>query len=168
MPLPRNLESSYQTTPIILLVILVAASAFLLLSGAETSWFDLILPLFFFVAFFANSIIVAVLIRRRSETQLHGITNSILLLFGVVISYAEAYRYTGLAGAETVSDYLYFSVVTFTTLGYGDFVPTGLNRLIAASEALIGFLFAPVFVAQLVAAMATTDTSPPSTSEAHE
>ena len=166
MPLPRNLESSYQTTPIILLVILVAATAFLLLSSAQPSWFDLVIPLFFFVAFFANSIIVAVLIRRRSETQLHGITNSILLLFGVIIGYAEAYRYAGIEGAATVADYLYFSVVTFTTVGYGDFVPTGLNRMMAASEALIGFLFAPIFVAQLVAAMATTDS--PSKIEAPE
>jgi hypothetical protein len=34
---------------------------------------------------------------------------------------------------------LYFSVVTFTTLGYGDFQPAvGLSRFFASLEAIIG------------------------------
>ncbi|WP_197444362.1 potassium channel family protein [Maioricimonas rarisocia] len=33
---------------------------------------------------------------------------------------------------------MYFSVVTFTTLGYGDYHPTGALRIVAAFEALIG------------------------------
>ena len=36
---------------------------------------------------------------------------------------------------------LYFSVVTWTTLGYGDFTPPHELRLIAAVEALFGYLF---------------------------
>ncbi len=32
---------------------------------------------------------------------------------------------------------LYYSVVTFTTLGYGDFTPIGISRAIAAIEAFI-------------------------------
>jgi hypothetical protein len=36
---------------------------------------------------------------------------------------------------------LYFSVVTWTTLGYGDFVPPHDLRLVAAAEALFGYLF---------------------------
>lgn len=38
---------------------------------------------------------------------------------------------------------LYFSVVTFTTLGYGDIAPVGYGRLVAALEAFLGtFIFA--------------------------
>lgn len=37
-------------------------------------------------------------------------------------------------------DYVYFSFVTFTTVGYGDFVPTGPIRFIAATEALNGWV----------------------------
>jgi hypothetical protein len=35
---------------------------------------------------------------------------------------------------------LYFSAATFTTLGYGDFAPTPDSRLLAAVEALTGYL----------------------------
>ncbi|WP_334545156.1 ion channel [Rhizobium leguminosarum] len=41
------------------------------------------------------------------------------------------------------SDYLYYSTVTFTTLGYGDFRPCGPARLYAATEALFGGFFMP-------------------------
>jgi len=53
----------------------------------------------------------------------------------------------------TFADCLYFSVVTFTTLGYGDLSPSGLVRLIAAVEAFIGSfplaLFVVVFVKKM-------------------
>ncbi|MDE0347322.1 MAG: potassium channel family protein [Boseongicola sp.] len=38
-------------------------------------------------------------------------------------------------------DGLYFSIVTFTTLGYGDFVPRDGYRLVSALQALYGYLF---------------------------
>lgn len=37
-------------------------------------------------------------------------------------------------------DALYYSVVTFTTLGYGDFQPHGLGRAMAALQAFTGYL----------------------------
>jgi hypothetical protein len=37
-------------------------------------------------------------------------------------------------------DYVYFSFVTYTTVGYGDFVPIGPIRFIAAMEALNGWV----------------------------
>lgn len=35
----------------------------------------------------------------------------------------------------------YFSLVTFTTLGYGDISPKGVHRLVASFEALVGYLY---------------------------
>ena len=35
---------------------------------------------------------------------------------------------------------LYFSIVTFTTLGYGDYQPVGYGKYFAASQALAGYL----------------------------
>jgi tetratricopeptide (TPR) repeat protein len=44
--------------------------------------------------------------------------------------------------------YLYFSVVTFTTLGYGDFSPTeGLARTIAGFQAFLGLMLSSLFIA---------------------
>lgn len=48
---------------------------------------------------------------------------------------------------------LYFSVVTFTTLGYGDITPVGTSRLIAALEAFIGSFTLALFVVVFVKKM---------------
>ena len=41
---------------------------------------------------------------------------------------------------------LYFSVVTFTSLGYGDISPVGFSRFLAAGEALLGVFMISLFV----------------------
>ena len=48
---------------------------------------------------------------------------------------------------------LYYSVVTFTTLGYGDFTPGGLSRAIAAIEAFPGSFTIALFVVVFVKKM---------------
>ena len=54
------------------------------------------------------------------------------------------------------SDFLYFSVVTLTTLGYGDFVSAGsLGRGLSALEALTGQLFLGTVVARFVGLLRT-------------
>ncbi|MDF3073769.1 MAG: two pore domain potassium channel family protein [Alphaproteobacteria bacterium] len=49
--------------------------------------------------------------------------------------------FAGQVGATmTPTDYLYFSTVSYTTLGLGDIYPTGGLRLITGVEALLGLL----------------------------
>jgi len=48
---------------------------------------------------------------------------------------------------------LYFSVVTFTTLGYGDIIPLGISRLFAGIEALLGGFILAIFVVVFVKKM---------------
>lgn len=48
---------------------------------------------------------------------------------------------------------LYYSVVTFTTLGYGDITPVGITRLFAAIEAFIGSFTIALFVVVFVKRM---------------
>lgn len=47
-----------------------------------------------------------------------------------------------------LSDYIYYSTVTFTTVGYGDFIPkaSGFFRLLAAGEAFIGTFLTGLFI----------------------
>jgi len=48
---------------------------------------------------------------------------------------------------------LYFSVVTFTTLGYGDILPLGISKFFAAIEALLGGFVLALFVVTFVKKM---------------
>jgi hypothetical protein len=57
----------------------------------------------------------------------------------------------------------YFSFVTLTTLGYGDFTAAGnLGRAIAVLEAISGQVFLATLVASLVSAYGTSRRRPPS------
>jgi voltage-gated potassium channel Kch len=48
---------------------------------------------------------------------------------------------------------IYFSVVTFTTLGYGDITPVGFSRFIATIEAFTGSFSLALFVVVFVKRM---------------
>lgn len=71
----------------------------------------------------------------------------IILLLGmviIIILFALIYLYLGLHNDLETS--LYFSMVTWSTLGYGDFAPNEATRFYAAFEAMIGYLFLGIFV----------------------
>jgi voltage-gated potassium channel Kch len=56
------------------------------------------------------------------------------------------------------SSFLYFSLVTLTTVGYGDIVPvTAVARVFAALEGVAGVLYIAITVARLVAAYQKAD-----------
>ena len=87
----------------------------------------------------------------------------------LILSCSVVYLFSGLSSGGTVLkfdpnlsfatnwsywlDCLYFSVVTFTTLGYGDLTPTGLSRIIAACEAFTGSFSLALFVVLFVRKM---------------
>jgi len=60
---------------------------------------------------------------------------------------------SGLVNIQTFFKTLYFSVVTFTTLGYGDLVPIGPSRVVAAIEAFAGSFTLALFVVVFVKKM---------------
>lgn len=54
-------------------------------------------------------------------------------------------------GPDTFSTFMYFSLVTMTTLGYGDILPVSdFVRLLAGFQAVFGTLYFAVFVGALV------------------
>ncbi len=65
-----------------------------------------------------------------------------ILIFGVAFMVMDAKPYLGyLKGIEGgYLDYVYFSLVTYTTVGYGDIVPVGHMRFLTAVEALGGIV----------------------------
>lgn len=76
--------------------------------------------------------------QRLAFDALASITLSILV-------FSLIYRFYGLDGPDGImpeksSDFIYFSTVTFSTLGYGDFSPTPPARLYAAGQAIVGNL----------------------------
>jgi hypothetical protein len=59
-------------------------------------------------------------------------------------------NFTG-AGPKLISDLIYFSFVTLTTVGYGDIVPVHpLARSLSSVEAIIGQLYPATLLARLV------------------
>ena len=86
----------------------------------------------------------------------------LLLLCAVVVSIlSQTVHYTRIGLVASGSgemlnlgwrDALYSSVVTFTTLGYGDIAPREEYRLVAAFQALYAYLFLGVLVGTVVAA----------------
>ena len=55
-------------------------------------------------------------------------------------------------GVQAAGTLLYFSIVTMTTLGYGDIVPVApVARMLCGVEAVVGQLYVAIFIARLVA-----------------
>lgn len=78
--------------------------------------------------------------------------DAIISISLTVLSFAYMYNTYGIVppkGQDGYSqwDAVYFSAVTFSTLGFGDFSPTAKIRLVAAFQAIIGNLHLGVIVA---------------------
>jgi len=76
-------------------------------------------------------------------------------IFLVILNYTEVYKYLGIIDpngslTKKPASCLYFSIVTYTTLGYGDYRPSERAQLFAASESLLGYVLLGVFVGILL------------------
>jgi hypothetical protein len=73
---------------------------------------------------------------------------SLSFIFGLLYYFLDSLAFKQTAGSDTVHflDYLYFSAVTFTTIGYGDIIPKdGTGQLLVLIESCFEFIFFPVF-----------------------
>jgi len=73
---------------------------------------------------------------------------SVSLVFGLLYYLFDSLNFKPTGGSGTVSflDYIYFSAVTFTTIGYGDIVPkAGAGQVIVLIESCFELVFFPVF-----------------------
>lgn len=65
----------------------------------------------------------------------------------LIVAFASVYHTLGIidnrAGGVIVHDFwssVYYSIITLTTVGYGDFYPHGLGRALAALQGLTGYV----------------------------
>ena len=91
----------------------------------------------------------------RTRMTLPRLLAYISLQFYIIVIYAMIYARIGLldGGGELLHDLgtgFYFSLVTWTTLGYGDLQPPEPLRLLAGSEAILGYISMGVLVALLL------------------
>ncbi|MEN8112750.1 MAG: ion channel [Actinomycetota bacterium] len=90
------------------------------------------------------------------ETILGAVSVYLLMAIAATYLFLAVDAWTAGSGgffgqAEETTTFMYFSLVTITTLGYGDLAPTAeLARAIAVWEAVIGQVFLVVVVARLV------------------
>ncbi len=85
--------------------------------------------------------------------------NPLFTGFAVIVAFAVIYGFVGnidgfstarVSWFDRIIEPLYFSTVTFTTLGYGDLKPVGTcTRILAASEAMLGASIMALFVVAL-------------------
>jgi hypothetical protein len=99
------------------------------------------------------------LVRHRNVTEQTVLAViCIYVLFGLIFALAE-YGISGLNDTQffvqtdtpTVADFVYFSFVVLTTLGFGDFTPaTDAGKAMVSFEALLGQVFLVTVVSRLV------------------
>ncbi|MEE8359816.1 MAG: pentapeptide repeat-containing protein [Candidatus Omnitrophota bacterium] len=84
------------------------------------------------------------------EMPIKIVVSSLCIIFGYAYLYYFLKMVTVVSSNIPLSfgDYLYYSIVTFTTLGYGEMVPKVVTafRLIAASEAFFGAFLMGLFI----------------------
>ena len=103
-----------------------------------------------------------VLLRTFSEgpITIHRIQGAIVVYLFVSLAFAMTYNSVYLLYGETAfkglgvldrKEFMYFSLTTLTTVGYGDISPAiPLNRSLANLEALVGQLYPAILIARLV------------------
>jgi len=105
----------------------------------------------------APVVIVLRLVQHRTVTMatMYGAIAAYLLIavaYFFVFLVLQQYQGTFFTGAgQPSSSFMYFSLTTITTVGYGDLTAqTHLGRLLATSEAVVGQVYLVTFVAMIV------------------
>lgn len=101
-------------------------------------------------------------VKEKRQITIHTMMGVLCIYLLMGLAFAAGFALIAVAGdqpffrpgdgADTVSNYLYFSLTTITTAGLGDFSPRDdLGRSLTAAEALIGQIYLVTVVAVIVA-----------------
>jgi hypothetical protein len=137
------------------------------LSRARTGWFFALNVLLVGAA----PVAIGLALYRRPVVDIRTVLGSICVYLLIGIMFAFTFAAIGNLGSQPffvqtnephLSIYLYFSFVTQTTVGYGDYTAaTNLGRTLATSEALLGQLYLVTVIAVLVSRMASSNRTQP-------
>ncbi len=75
-----------------------------------------------------------------AQLALHIVEIWLFALGFLVLTRSAEYGAIEPAAQVGFLDLVYFSAITYTTVGFGDFVPTGALRFLCGTEALTGFV----------------------------
>ncbi|MEL6195819.1 MAG: ion channel [Myxococcota bacterium] len=141
--------------PVVISVLLMptASSAGMLIFfyGANASFFVYVIFFLFRYLFSAPNVTTNTLLASLSIYFALAIVWG--MLYGLLeVFYPGSFKLGLEQGSNPkINDLLYFSVVTLTTLGYGDISPLSPQaKTVAATEALVGQIYLTVLVARLV------------------
>ena len=119
------------------------------------------MSLFVLFAFYTSGVILGHVVRTKDVTRsliaagisvyfLLAIAWAVIFAIVEVITPGSIYFPEG-TDALSFSSFLYFSIATITTVGYGDVYPVSdIARILAVLEGAAGFLFIGVFIARLI------------------
>lgn len=86
----------------------------------------------------------------KNQSQKSNLLEAVFAALCNIFIFSGVYRIIGINSSSGQThdsfDCLYFSIVTWTTLGYGDFSPTESLRIVAATEALIGYIYMAILI----------------------
>jgi hypothetical protein len=112
----------------------------------------------------AAPIAIATSLYKRGVVDIHTVMGAVCIYVQLAMMFSFAYAAIDVIDPSpffvqtshaSVPDFLYFSFITQTTVGYGDFTAAGnLGRALASLEALIGQLYLVTVIAVLVSRMA--------------
>jgi hypothetical protein len=75
----------------------------------------------------------------------------VLLFAGIYFANNQEFTLNGEPTTLSFEDSLYFSAITFTTVGYGEIAPAGINKLISSVHAIVGMILNITFIGYIFA-----------------
>jgi hypothetical protein len=140
-------------------IVAIAVSFLALLTGSDT-FGPAVAAVFGLLLASVAPITIAARLTSMPRISLRTVLGAlcIYLLIGLffsyvygVVAFVDKIPFCGQPDAGSSTDYIYFSYVTLTTTGYGDYTAaTDLGRMLAITEALFGQLYLVSVVALLV------------------
>jgi hypothetical protein len=107
----------------------------------------MVLWMFSWVQYF-NTICVVLIVELDIGIGIWFVVGCLGFLICQILLFAIMYKATGLGSDRALDNfsYVYFSVMTMTTVGYGDIRPVAWGRVIAVFQALSGYMYLGLFI----------------------